>query len=80
MMTFEKQKTFKGSNFIQWNVSLNGKPFGAITTFKDDATDQHPWLVKPLNGEYKWFWGEWKKPATKAKALEAAKTHMESLA
>lgn len=35
----------KGSNAIEWNVDLNGTPFGKIWTFKA-AGEVHPYHVK----------------------------------
>ena len=80
MMTFEKQPTPRSSAVIQWNVSLHGKPFGAIFTYKDTDTDKSPWTAKPLNGETEFFWAEWHGAASKVRAFEKAKAYMESLA
>lgn len=41
----------KGSNAREWNVDLNGVPFGKIWTFKAKG-EIHGYHAKPLNGEH----------------------------
>lgn len=46
----------KSNGRTEINVSLNGKPFGQMWTFKAKG-ETHPWHAKPLNGEHATFWG-----------------------
>lgn len=55
MLEFITMKRNKGSNQITINLELDGKPYGQIWTFRNTNTEQHPWHVKLLSGEYKNF-------------------------
>lgn len=43
-----------GSNMIEFNVDLNGVPFGKVWTFKAKG-EVHPFHVKTLSGFYAQF-------------------------
>lgn len=47
-----KQPAVKGSSQITWNVSLDGKPFGQIWTFKKQAGFKFMFTAKALSGEW----------------------------
>lgn len=54
--TYHPQVSNSGSNMLTQNVDLNGKPYAQIWTFKNTKTEQHPWHVKKLSGDYASFW------------------------
>ena len=68
MVTFSKPK--RGFQMTV-NVDRDGVPFGQIWTFRDTASEWHPWHAKLINGEHKAFYG-----ATKADGYEKAKHWM----
>lgn len=47
-----KQPYIKGGSQVQWNVSLNGRPFGQISTFRRQAGYKFKFLSKALSGEW----------------------------
>jgi hypothetical protein len=53
--TFKKVTPRKGSNQTQWNVDSDGKPFGAIWTFRNTRTETFPFTAKPLDAEHAHF-------------------------
>lgn len=66
--TFSAAVRNPGSKQVQWNVDRDGKPFGAIWTFKVPR-ERHPFHTKPLNGHHRcWY------------TLAAAKNHMKGVA
>jgi|SRR5579864_2949640 len=69
-LEYGKQQTKPGSNARTINVSQGGQPFGQLWTFRNTATDTHPWHAKPLNGPHAAFYKE-------DGGLNAAKAHME---
>lgn len=61
-ISFVRASKNSGSNMVAWNVSLNGKPFGQVWTFRNTKTDTHRFHAKTLKDDYADF-------ATKAEAF-----------
>lgn len=51
-ITITKKPYIKGGSQIEWNVDLNGKPFGQISTFRRQAGYSFKFLAKALNGAW----------------------------
>lgn len=73
-VSFAKVPAVKGSNAVRFNVSVMGRPFGQIWTFKNTCTEQHPWHAKPLHGAHVAFYPT--DASGKAGAFYAAQQHM----
>lgn len=76
-LTYTKRAARKGSTQVSIDVSRNdGRPFGAIWTFRNTRDTWHPWHAKPLNGEHRTFWNA----AETGGDLAAAKAYLETFA
>ena len=53
--TFTKVRRNIGSSCTQVNVDKDGRPFGALWTFRNTKTEWHPWHAQALNGEHRTF-------------------------
>ena len=51
-VTIVKRAYVKGGSQIEWEVSLNNRPFGMISTFKRQAGYRFKFLAKALNGRW----------------------------
>lgn len=49
-ITITKQPRIKGSPRIEWNVAVDGVPFGKIYTYKARG-EYHPYSAKTADGE-----------------------------
>lgn len=63
-ITITKQPYIKGGSQIEWNVELDGRPFGQITAFRRQAGYRFKFLAKALMGN-----GETLIPMLKLKSL-----------
>lgn len=52
MFFFHKRPKRHGSTEVFYEVSCDGKPYGAIWTWPNTRTEWHPWHSKPLDGEH----------------------------
>jgi len=54
-ITITKRDLIHGGTQISWNVDLNGRPLGAIWTFKPERGCVYPFTFKPLKGDASTF-------------------------
>ena len=45
------KRQYRGSNRTDWNVDLEGRPFGQIWTYKARG-ERHPYHARALDGRY----------------------------
>jgi len=57
MITFSKVIRKSGSSMKTIEVSKDEKPFGSLWTWFEKG-EEHPWHVKPLTREHKFFYGK----------------------